>query len=112
MAYRRTERVIQRFNARREAIVEAARALAAEGGMEAVQINTVAARASIAASTSVSISVTIAGGTEPSSVSRPEATTAGLPLTGAASRSVPPCPRAPRSGRSRRRAPARPCRSP
>ncbi len=51
MAYRRTERVIQRFNARREAIVEAARALAAEGGMEAVQINTVAARASIASGT-------------------------------------------------------------
>jgi AcrR family transcriptional regulator len=51
MAYRRTERVIQRFNARRDAIVEAARDLAAEGGMEAVQVVPVAERASIAAGT-------------------------------------------------------------
>ena len=51
MAYRRTERVIQRFNARREVIVDAARELAAEAGMEAVQIALVAARADIAAGT-------------------------------------------------------------
>jgi AcrR family transcriptional regulator len=51
MAYRRTERVIQRFNARRDAIAEAARELAAEGGMEAVQVVPIAARASIAAGT-------------------------------------------------------------
>jgi len=51
MAYRRTERVIERFNARREAIVEAARKLAAEGGMDAVQVVPVAERASIAAGT-------------------------------------------------------------
>lgn len=51
MAYRRTARVIQRFNARRDTIVGAARALAAEGGMEAVQVVPVAARASIAAGT-------------------------------------------------------------
>jgi len=51
MAYRRTERVIQRFNARRDAIVDAARALAAEGGMDAVQVVAVAARASIASGT-------------------------------------------------------------
>ncbi len=51
MAYRRTERVVARFNARREAIVEAAKELAAEAGMEAVQIAQVAARANIAAGT-------------------------------------------------------------
>jgi AcrR family transcriptional regulator len=51
MAYRRTERVIQRFNARRDAIVEAARELAAGGGMDAVQVVPVAERASIAAGT-------------------------------------------------------------
>lgn len=51
MAYRRTEWVVARFNARREAIVEAARDLASESGMEAVQIATVAARADIAAGT-------------------------------------------------------------
>jgi AcrR family transcriptional regulator len=51
MAYRRTERVIQRINARRDAIVEAARALAADGGMDAVQVVPVAERASIAAGT-------------------------------------------------------------
>lgn len=51
MAYRRTERVIQRFNARRDAIVDAARVLAGEGGMEAVQVVPIAARASIAAGT-------------------------------------------------------------
>lgn len=51
MAYRRTERVIQRFNERRDDIVQAAVALAAESGMEAVQIAQVAARAGIAAGT-------------------------------------------------------------
>lgn len=51
MAYRRTERVIRRFNARRDAIVDAARDLAVEGGMDAVQVVPVAARASIAAGT-------------------------------------------------------------
>ena len=51
MPYRRTENVDRRLAARREAIVEAARALAAEGGMAAVQIAPVAARAGIAAGT-------------------------------------------------------------
>jgi AcrR family transcriptional regulator len=51
MAYRRTERVVARFNARREAIVDAARELASESGMEAVQIATVAMKADIAAGT-------------------------------------------------------------
>jgi AcrR family transcriptional regulator len=51
MPYRRTENVARRLAERREAIVEAARALAAEGGMAAVQIAPVAARAGIAAGT-------------------------------------------------------------
>ena len=51
MVYRRTENVARRLTARREAIVESARALAAEGGMVAVQIAPVAARAGIAAGT-------------------------------------------------------------
>jgi AcrR family transcriptional regulator len=51
MAYRRTENVIQRFNARRDAIVGAAQMLASESGMEAVQIAHVATRAGIAAGT-------------------------------------------------------------
>ncbi|MGE0750608.1 MAG: helix-turn-helix domain-containing protein [Variibacter sp.] len=51
MAYRRTEKVKQRLAARRDAIVAAAEALAAEGGMAAVQIAPVAARAGIAAGT-------------------------------------------------------------
>src|SRR5215207_25906 len=51
MAYRRTERVIQRLAARRDAIVTAARALASEQGMDAVQIVPVAERAGIAAGT-------------------------------------------------------------
>ena len=51
MVYRRTENVARRLTARREAIVAAARALAAEGGMAAVQIAPVAARAGIAAGT-------------------------------------------------------------
>jgi AcrR family transcriptional regulator len=51
MPYRRTENVSRRLAERREAIVAAARALAAEGGMAAVQIAPVAARAGIAAGT-------------------------------------------------------------
>src|SRR3954470_4944432 len=51
MAYRRTERVIRRLNARREEVVQAARQLAAESGMQAVQVVPVAARAGIAAGT-------------------------------------------------------------
>jgi AcrR family transcriptional regulator len=51
MVYRRTENVARRLAERREAIVAAARALAAEGGMAAVQIAPVAARAGIAAGT-------------------------------------------------------------
>jgi AcrR family transcriptional regulator len=51
MAYRRTARVLQRLSARREEIVGAAQALAAERGMEAVQIVPVARRAGIAAGT-------------------------------------------------------------
>ena len=51
MPYRRTENVSCRLAARREAIVAAAQALAAEGGMAAVQIAPVAARAGIAAGT-------------------------------------------------------------
>ena len=51
MAYRRTERVIARLAARQEAIIAAARALASEHGMAAVQIVPVAERAGIAAGT-------------------------------------------------------------
>jgi AcrR family transcriptional regulator len=51
MAYRRTERVIARLAARQEAIIAAARALASESGMAAVQIVPVAERAGIAAGT-------------------------------------------------------------
>jgi AcrR family transcriptional regulator len=51
MAYRQTEKVRQRLAARRGAIVAAARALASEHGMEAVQIAPVADRAGIAAGT-------------------------------------------------------------
>ena len=51
MAYRRTERVVQRLNARRDTIVAAAVALAAEQGMDAVQVVPVAERAGIAAGT-------------------------------------------------------------
>jgi len=51
MAYRRTENVVRRLNARHDAIVEAARAAAASGGMAAVQIAPVAARAGVAAGT-------------------------------------------------------------
>src|ERR1700757_5453228 len=51
MPYRRTENIARRLAARREAIIAAARALAAEGGMTAVQIAPVAARAGIATGT-------------------------------------------------------------
>src|SRR5262249_29847800 len=51
MAYRRTERETARLAARHEAIVEAARALASESGLGAVQIVPVAERAGIAAGT-------------------------------------------------------------
>jgi AcrR family transcriptional regulator len=51
MPYRRTENVTRRLAARHDAIMAAARALAAEGGMGSVQIAAVAARAGIAAGT-------------------------------------------------------------
>jgi AcrR family transcriptional regulator len=51
MPYRRTENVTRRLAARHDAIVAAARAIAGEGGMAAVQIAAVAARAGIAAGT-------------------------------------------------------------
>jgi AcrR family transcriptional regulator len=51
MAYRRTERVLQHLAARHDAIVAAARMIAAEQGLAAVQIAPVAQRAGIAAGT-------------------------------------------------------------
>ena len=51
MAYRQTDKVRQRLAVRRAAILAAARALASEQGMEAVQIASVAERAGIAAGT-------------------------------------------------------------
>jgi AcrR family transcriptional regulator len=51
MPYRRTENVERRLAARHAAILAAARELAAEGGIAAVQIALVAARAGIAAGT-------------------------------------------------------------
>jgi AcrR family transcriptional regulator len=51
MVYRRTEKVVRRLAQRQAAIVAAARALAAEAGMAAVQIAPVAKRAGIAAGT-------------------------------------------------------------
>jgi AcrR family transcriptional regulator len=51
MPYRRTENVTRKLAARHGAIMAAARALAAEGGMGRVQIAAVAARAGIAAGT-------------------------------------------------------------
>jgi AcrR family transcriptional regulator len=51
MPYRRTENVARRLAAREQAILDAATALAAEGGLAAVQIAAVAARAGIAAGT-------------------------------------------------------------
>jgi AcrR family transcriptional regulator len=51
MAYRRTENVVRRFNARHDAIVAAARAAAGAGGMAAIQIAPIAERAGVAAGT-------------------------------------------------------------
>ncbi len=51
MPYRRTENVNRRLAARRDAIIAAARILASESGMAAVQIAAVAARAGIATGT-------------------------------------------------------------
>jgi AcrR family transcriptional regulator len=51
MAYRRTEQVIRRQAERHDAIVAAAGEAASEGGMAAIQIAPVAARAGIAAGT-------------------------------------------------------------
>lgn len=51
MAYRRTEREASRLAARYEAIIDAARVLASESGLAAVQIGAVAERAGIAAGT-------------------------------------------------------------
>jgi AcrR family transcriptional regulator len=51
MPYRRTENVSRRLAARRAAIVAAARAAASEGGLAALQIEPVAAKAGIAAGT-------------------------------------------------------------
>jgi AcrR family transcriptional regulator len=51
MPYRRTENVVRRLAAREQVILTAATALAAEGGMAAVQIAAVAARAGLAAGT-------------------------------------------------------------
>ena len=51
MPYRRTDQVIRRLAAREKDILDAAVALAAEGGMAAVQIAAVAQRAGIAAGT-------------------------------------------------------------
>ena len=51
MAYRRTDNVVRRLAARREDILAAAQAAAADGGMAAVHIAPVAERAGIAAGT-------------------------------------------------------------
>ena len=51
MAYRRTERETARLAARHQAIIGAARALASESGLGALQIAPVAERAGIAAGT-------------------------------------------------------------
>jgi len=51
MPYRRTENVVRRLAAREQAILDAATALAREGGMAAVQVASVAERAGIAAGT-------------------------------------------------------------
>jgi AcrR family transcriptional regulator len=51
MPYRQTENVVRKLAARHDAILAAARDLAAEGGMAAVQIAPVAARAGVAAGT-------------------------------------------------------------
>ena len=51
MPYRRTENVVRRLAKREQAILAAARAIAGEGGMGALQIAAVAERAGIAAGT-------------------------------------------------------------
>jgi AcrR family transcriptional regulator len=51
MPYRRTENVLRRLTARKDAIVAAACAVANEGGMAAIQIASIAQRADIAAGT-------------------------------------------------------------
>jgi AcrR family transcriptional regulator len=51
MPYRRTQNVVRRLAARREAIMLAARDAAAEGGMAAVQMAALAERAGVAAGT-------------------------------------------------------------
>ena len=51
MAYRRTENVLRRLNARHDAIVDAARDAAGAGGMAAIQIAPIATRAGVAAGT-------------------------------------------------------------
>jgi AcrR family transcriptional regulator len=51
MPYRRTENVARRLAARHDAIIAAARQIAGEGGMAAVQVAAVAAQAGIAAGT-------------------------------------------------------------
>jgi AcrR family transcriptional regulator len=51
MVYRRTEKVVRRLAARHDAIIAAAGALAAQAGINAVQIAPVAERADIAAGT-------------------------------------------------------------
>ncbi len=51
MPYRRTDNVVRRLAARHDAIIAAARQIASEGGLGAVQIAAVAARAGIAAGT-------------------------------------------------------------
>src|SRR5438046_6024490 len=51
MVYRRTDKVLRRLAQRHATIVDAARAIAADGGMAAVQIAPVAERAGIAAGT-------------------------------------------------------------
>src|SRR5947199_747030 len=51
MPYRRTENVVRRLAARRDAIVQAAGALAAEAGINAVQIAPVSQRAGVATGT-------------------------------------------------------------
>ena len=51
MAYRRTENVIRRLHARQDAIVAAARDVARDGGMPAIQMAAVADRAAVAAGT-------------------------------------------------------------
>jgi len=51
MAYRRTENVVRRLAARHDAIIAAAAALAAEAGINAVQISPVSRRAGVATGT-------------------------------------------------------------